>query len=115
MKKSLIGAAICAASVLGIGGTALAEGPPKDVFVDNENTWNCEFGPPNHCINVRSQGNTGLIMVLYPDPRWPAEGISFDPKADSRPCPHDGPDGTWWYPGDPALPETFWVCHRRPS
>lgn len=114
MKKSLIGAAICAASVLGFGTSALAEGPPKDVFKNNAQTWACdqEAGlPQDHCLNVQSKGNTGLIMVFSPDPRWPAEGISFDPKSDSRPCPHDpaSTDGTWWSPFPGA-----WVCHHRP-
>lgn len=113
MKRPLIGAVICAASVLGIGASAFAEGPPKEVFEKND-TWLCDVvGPPEHCINVRSQGNTGLIMVFYPDPRWPAEGISSDPKSDSRPCPHDpdSPDGTWW---NPDGTNTFWVCHHKP-
>jgi len=115
MRKSLIGAVICAASVVGMGTSALAGGPPRDVLDDNNNTWACEaeFGlPPEHCINVRSQGNTGLIIVLDGDPRWPAEGISFDPKADDRPCPHDpdaDEDGTWWSPFEGA-----YVCHHKP-
>lgn len=91
-----------------------ADGPPMGPFDGNDQTWACgqEAGlPPYHCINVKSKGNTGLIMVFSPDPRWPAEGISFDPKADARPCPHDpaATDGTWWSPFPGA-----YVCHHRP-
>lgn len=115
MKKSMIGVAICALSVVGLGSSAFAGGPPKDVIDGNDNTWACEGEadlPPEHCINVRSKGNTGLILVLDGDPRWPAEGISFDDKADARPCPHDpmaDPDGTWWSPFPGA-----YVCHHKP-
>ena len=115
MKKSLFGAAICAVSVVGVGTSALAGGPPKDVLEDNNNTWACEGEaglPAEHCINVRSQGNTGVIIVLDGDARWPVEGISFDDKADNRPCPHDptATDGTWWSPFPGA-----YVCHHKPS
>lgn len=114
MNRIIIGIAICGASILGLSTSALAGGPPKDVIDGNNNTWACESEaglPPEHCINIRSQGNTGLIIVLDGDPRWPAEGISFDPKSDDRPCPHDpaATDGTWWSP----LPGV-WVCHHRP-
>ena len=102
-------------SVLGSAVATASEGPPKGPFYDNDRTWACEAEaglPPNHCINVNSKGNTGLIKVFYPDPRWPQEGISFNPKADDRPCPHDpdaDPDGTWWSP----LPGAY-VCHHLP-
>ena len=91
-----------------------ADGPPTDPFYGNGQTWACgsDAGlPANHCINVKSKGNTGLILVFSPDPRWPAEGISFDPKADDRPCPHDpaATDGTWWSPFPGA-----YVCHHHP-
>lgn len=90
--------------------------PPPDVFNGNDQAWLC-FGdegapvPPNHCLNANSRGNTSVIMVLEPDVRGPAEGISFDEKADSRPCPHDDVDGdgTWWSP----LPGAY-VCHHKP-
>jgi hypothetical protein len=102
-------------SVLGSAAAFASEGPPKDPFYTNDQAWACEGEaglPPDHCINVRSQGNTGVIKVFYPDARWPQEGISFDPKADRRPCPHDpnaDPDGTWWSPFPGA-----YVCHHRP-
>lgn len=100
-------------SMVVAAGPAMAS-PPQDVFDTNNGTWACasEGGlPPAHCINVRSQGNTGVIKVFEPDARWPQESISFDPKSDSRPCPHDpaATDGTWWSPA-PGL----WVCHHRP-
>lgn len=120
MRVKLIGA--LAAVALGLAtyasGSASAA-PPPDVFNDTDNdAWLC-FGepeapvPPNHCINAKSQGNTGNIKVLEPDTRGPQEGISFDPKADDRPCPHDDFDGdrTWWTPPEQ---EGFWVCHHKP-
>lgn len=128
MKKTLIGAVICAASVVGLGTSALAGGPPRDVLEGNDNTWSCGPGETggnlpddNHCINNNSQGNTGLIIVLDDDDRWPAEGISLDDKADSRPCPHDpaaDPDGvngrgTWWSPGGAGTAP--YVCHHKPT
>ena len=96
--------------------TAAAAAPPQDVFDKNDNAWTCEEEgglPPAHCLNVKSQGNTGVIKVFLPDERWPQESISFDPKSDTRPCPHDldaDADGTWWSPSGGA----FWVCHHRP-
>lgn len=94
--------------------SAAAGGPPQGPFEDSEGTWLCgeEAGlPPYHCINAKSKGNTGVIKVFSPDERWPQEGVSSDPKSDSRPCPHDpaATDGTWWSP----LPG-LWVCHHRP-
>lgn len=95
-------------------GTASA-GPPAEVFNDNDQVWSC-FDPVrpginDHCQNAQSQGDTGVIIVLEPDDRGPAEGISSNPKADDRPCPHDDQegDGTWWAPG-----EDIWVCHHKP-
>jgi hypothetical protein len=97
--------------------SADAVGPSKDVIDRNDNAWACEDEaglPPEHCINVRSQGNTGVILVFEPDPRGPQESISFDPKSDARPCPHDpgSDDGTWWS----VSPDNQgpWVCHHRP-
>jgi hypothetical protein len=106
-----------AIAVAAFGAGAAHAGPPADVFNDNDQAWLC-FGddgapvPPNHCLNANSRGNTGVIIVLEPDTRGPAEGISFDPKADDRPCPHDDVegDGTWWSPG-----EGIWVCHHKPE
>ncbi|HEX6328496.1 MAG TPA: hypothetical protein VFZ72_18155 [Jiangellaceae bacterium] len=115
MKKSLSAAVLAAALfVLAVPSVASAEGPPKDPFDANDATWGCEAEagvPPEHCINLRSQGNTGVIKVFAPDDRWPQESISFDPKSDDRPCPHDpaATDGTWWSPFPGA-----WVCHHKP-
>jgi hypothetical protein len=93
-----------------------AAGPPKEV-IQQTNAWGCEGEaglPPDHCINIRSQGDTGVILVFDPDPRWPQESISFNPASDSRPCPHDpgSPDGTWWSVSDDN--QGPWVCHHRP-
>ncbi len=112
MRKALIAAAL-AAGILSVATVAAAD-PPQDVFDANDATWGCESEaglPPSHCINLRSQGNTGVIHVFAPDARWPQESISFDPKSDDRPCPHDpaAVDGTWWSPFPGA-----WVCHHRP-
>jgi hypothetical protein len=92
---------------------AAGEGPPQEVFEDSS-AWLCEAEaglPPSHCINAKSAGHTGVIMVFAPDERWPQESYSTNPKADSRPCPHDpdAVDGTWWSPV-PGL----YVCHHRP-
>ena len=102
---------------VGLAAPANAGGPPRDVFERNDGTWGC-FGdegapvPPHHCINIKSKGKTGLILVFPPDDRGPAEGIA-GPEADDRPCPHDpgSPDGTWWEPFPGA---GFLVCHHQP-
>jgi hypothetical protein len=109
----VVGVAAVFGLMVAATGPAVAS-PDQDVFDENDNTWACEAEaglPPAHCINIRSQGNTGVIKVFEPDERWPVEGISFDPKSDSRPCPHDpaATDGTWWSPFPGA-----WVCHHRP-
>lgn len=115
MRRTLVVLAVAIGLGLLAVGSAVADGPPQGPFETNDGTWLCgaEAGlPPYHCINIRSQGNTGVIKVFYPDPRWPQEGVSTDPKSDTRPCPHDpdaDPDGTWWSPA-PGL----WVCHHRP-
>lgn len=113
MKKFIfITAAITAALIM--PAQAAFAGPPQDVIKATE-PFVCEADallPLAHCINVKSQGNTGLILVFAPDPGGPQESISFDPKSDSRPCPHDpdaDADGTWWSPG-----EGVWVCHHKP-
>jgi hypothetical protein len=102
-------------SVLFLPGSAAAGGPKQDRFEQNS-AWACESAadlPPNHCINVKGKGDTGVLLVFEPDPRGPQESISWNPKADSRPCPHDAdadPDGTWWQ----VFPEGPYVCHHRP-
>lgn len=103
------------AALLWVGGPAVGS-PNQDVFDANDAVWGCSGDtgvelPPYHCINAKSQGNTGVIKVFEPDTRWPVESISTDPKSDTRPCPHDSAatDGTWWSP----LPGV-WVCHHRP-
>ena len=110
--------AIIVAAVAGLlwPGSAAFAAQPTEPFEANDAVWGCgpvEGGvPPNHCINLKSAGTTGLIMVFEPDSRWPQESVSTDPKSDFRPCPHDpdaDPDGTWWSP----LPGV-WVCHHRP-
>lgn len=118
MKKALLALAVMAGawfSPFGIDAVH-AEGPSLEVFDANDSTWACSGDsgvelPPNHCLNAKSQGKTGVIHVFAPDERWPQESISFDPKADARPCPHDpaATDGTWWevFPG-------AYVCHHRP-
>ena len=114
--KKLVTAIVATAALGLLSATAAfgAEGPPIGVFDGQNQAWACatEAGlPPNHCINVNSNGNTGVIKVFSPDPRWPQEGVSTDPKSNDRPCPHDpdATDGTWWSPV-PGL----WVCHHRP-
>ena len=117
--RAAVGVAAAAAMLLLSASPALA-GPPLDV-VRASDAWTCwDEGapvPPNHCINTRSQGRTGIILVFPPDDRGPAEGISFDPRVADRPCPHDpdAVDGTWW---QPTLPDgstaPFWVCHHKP-
>jgi len=116
VKKAIITAALTAVSLIALSSVAAAA-PPHDVFEDNNNTWACEAEadpdlPPDHCINTRSSGTVGLIMVLDGDPRWPAESVSGDPKFASRPCPHDpnATDGTWYQP-EPGAPR---VCHHKP-
>lgn len=115
MKKLVAALAVTVGvALLSVASTFAAGGPPIAVFDNQDGVWGCgpPFVPPNHCINLKSQGNTGVIKVFAPDSRWPQESVSTDPKSDSRPCPHDpnaDPDGTWWSP-IPGL----WVCHHRP-
>lgn len=113
VRLASVGVAALFPLTVAMGGPAAAS-PDQDVFDGSDAAWACEAEaglPPHHCINVNSQGNTGIIKVFEPDPRWPQESISFDPKSDSRPCPHDpdAADGTWWSPFPGA-----WVCHHRP-
>ncbi len=105
-------AAATAMAIVGIAPTAGAQGPPADVIDAN---WICgpvESGgmsPPDHCINGSSKSDTFTILV-FEDGVFRAELGSFNPKADSRPCPHDpdSPDGTYWSPV-PGL----YVCHHN--
>ena len=101
--------------VLSASAASVNAQPPEEVFEGNDQTWVCHddgFPAKNHCVNKRSKGDTGLIMVFPPDDRGPAEGVS-GPQADDRPCPNDpgSPDGTWYeFP-----PETGqYICHHRP-
>ena len=103
--------ALLAAFGLALPSAALAN-PPEAPFEGNDAVWLCDDDGfiPGHCLNTRSRGRTGVIMVF--DGRGPAEGISHDPRVDSRPCPSDAdsPDGTWWE----VLTGT-WVCHHKPN
>lgn len=113
--------AVTGAVTVATAGAALAVGP-AEATVAATPAFACSPdapAPPHHCMNVRSQGKVGLLLVVEPDPRGPAEGITFDPAFDDRPCPHDpdSSDGTWWQPIDPVTGETlpFYVCHHRPG
>jgi hypothetical protein len=114
--KSLVTIAAAAAVGLALVGAAAAQatqGPPKAPKDNNDSTWGCEAEaglPPEHCINLKSQGKIGNIKVFFPDGRWPQEGISFDSSVDNLPCLNDpgSPDGTWWE----VLPGV-WVCHHK--
>lgn len=114
MRKFAIGVGAVAGLIW--SGSAAVAAPPTEPFEANDSVWGCgpvEGGvPPNHCINLKSAGNTGIVMVFQPDERWPSESVSRDPKSDLRPCPHDpnaDADGTWWSPVS-----GLWVCHHRP-
>lgn len=109
---------IAMAAGLSVSGGAAHAAPDLGVFDGKDGVWGC-FGdagvqlPPNHCINQKGKGKTGVILVFLPDPRGPQESYSTDPRSDTRPCPHDSSnpdaDGTWWSPV-----EGLWVCHHRP-
>lgn len=114
IRRVLVPVALAALMVLGLAGGAVAVPDQGKIGATEAFACGPEDAPlpPFHCINVKSKGNTGLILVFEPDPRGPNEGVSTDPKSDSRPCPNDpdaDADGTWWSPM-PGL----WVCHRRP-
>lgn len=117
MKTSSLASSLLLAAGVVVASPAVASagGPSPEAFEDNP-TFLCgplEGGvPPNHCINSKGKGSTGVILVFAPDPRGPQESYSTNPQADTRPCPHDDdadPDGTWWAPV-----EGFYVCHHRP-
>jgi len=116
MRKRLLTAVVATLASPFIAGTAYAA-PDFNTFNANDTVWGCagDAGimlPPQHCINLKSQGDTGLILVFPTDARWPQESISTNPKSDTRPCPHDdaATDGTWWTP--PGT-QGVWVCHHR--
>lgn len=112
VKKTISALAISGLAAAGLASSAGAQGPPPDVI---DATWICgpvESGgvlPPGHCINGNSKSATFTILV-FEDGAFRQETGSFDPKADSRPCPHDpeSPDGTFWSP----VPGLF-VCHHK--
>ena len=114
VRRVLLPLALAPAALV-LWAPAAQAGPPQDVFAGSS-AWACEAAaglPLSHCINVHSQGDTGVIKVFEPDPRWPQESLSRNPAADLRPCPHDpqaDPDGTWWELGDTGV----YVCHHRP-
>ncbi len=115
MQLSRVLAVLALVPAAGVAGaTSAAASPPQDVFASSS-AWACEAAaglPPSHCINTQSRGDTGVIKVFAPDPRWPQESLSTNPKADLRPCPHDpsaDEDGTWWELGDTGI----FVCHHR--
>ena len=113
MKKAIITAALTAVSLIALS-SAAAAGPPLEPFDENGATWDCDIAaPPVHCMNVRSKGHVGLIMVFPPDDRGPAESWSFDARFDSRPCPHDEGEGTWYDPNTFDDSEIY-VCHHKP-
>jgi hypothetical protein len=101
-----------------------ALGSPSEEGFKTNDAWLCEDDGfvENHCLGVNSNGNTLTIKVF--DDRGPQESASADPRADGRPCPHDGGgsgpfgtdptagDGTWWdfLYGSPAGP--LYVCHH---
>lgn len=114
IRALVVVAALTPGALVALGSGAYAS-PPQDTFASSK-AWACESAaglPPAHCVNVKSQGDTGVIHVFEPDSRWPQESFSTNPAADLRPCPHDpnaDPDGTWWEVGDTGL----YVCHHRP-
>ncbi|NNC80667.1 MAG: hypothetical protein HKN94_11010 [Acidimicrobiales bacterium] len=110
--KALV-AVLLAAGTLTLGADAAGAEPREEIFQGNDQTWLCYedgFPAPSHCENIRSRGQTGVILVFPPDDRGPAEGVS-GVRADNRPCPHDpgSPDGTWWE----VIPDVY-VCHHQP-
>jgi hypothetical protein len=99
------------ALMMAVAAPAALAGPPEAVFEANDAVWACGPGeglPPGHCMNIKGQGSTGLILVFEAG-FGPQESFSTSPQADGRACPHDeaSTDGTWWE----ALPD-FWVCHH---
>lgn len=115
MIKRLLIVVAAGLLLLGAGASSAQAAGPDPVKFDNNQAWLCgaEAGlPPFHCVNASAgKSNTWLILVTNGDARWPQESASFNPRADSRPCPHDpaATDGTWWSP----IPGVY-VCHHRP-
>lgn len=90
-----------------------------------ESEWGCGSAvglPAGHCIspgtvenfgNIVDKGLTFQLLVFDVDGDFvTAESATFNPLADSRPCPHDSDprntDGTYWefVPG-------LYVCHHQ--
>ncbi len=116
MVKKVLAAAAVFVGVLGlVGASAAGAAGPKQEVIGGNPAFVCEGDaglPPNHCVNVKGRGDTGVILVFLPDERGPQESVSTNPKADTRPCPQDpgaDEDGTWWSPAD-----GLYVCHHRP-
>lgn len=102
------------ALMMAVAAPAAMAGPPEAVFEANDDVWQCEgdgFPVKGHCMNIKGQGSTGVILV-FEDGFGPQESFSTNPQADRRACPHDpdaDPDGTWW---DADSPNGFFVCHH---
>ncbi len=117
MRRFVVLSLVTAMLVIGLIPVASAQGLNQE---DLERAgWACggDAGlPPGHCVNPGfgrpgPHLSTFIIMVFGEDGDFhSAEGATFQPRADSRPCPHDSesPDGTWWSPA-PGL----YVCHHR--
>jgi hypothetical protein len=122
MRKTSIVMAIVMALTVMTASVALAGGP-NDIEKFDKDGWACgeaEGFPENHCLNVNSKGKTLNIKVFLPDARGPQESGTTDPKADTRPCPHDAGggadptagDGTWWDFLYGAAGGPLYVCHH---
>ncbi len=88
--------------------------------------WGCAAAvglPAGHCISpgvvkrwpdalIASGGTFQLLVFDASGSFRTAEIATFNPAADSRPCPHDpeSPDGTYWE----FVPGLF-VCHHQPE
>jgi hypothetical protein len=117
-KRRLIVVLAVMAMVMAVMAPAAFGTPPEEVF-EAKGGWTCEGDGfvGNHCLNTKSNGKTLNIKVFPPDPRGPQESASTDPKANSRPCPHDSgsDDGTWWVFTNDFGGETLYVCHHSGS
>ncbi len=111
MRSKITTAALTLLLILAMTSSPASADPAAEVF-DDKDGWICNADEglvDNHCLNTNSSGTVGNIKVFAPDPRGPQESISFDPRVDERPCPHDAgsPDGTWW-----EFAPGVWVCHH---